>query len=72
MPKTTFYIKGTHCASCKALIEDVCKEIPCIKSCAVDFQTGEAIIEHDDALDWSSVKREIEALGNYSVEILTH
>ena len=25
--KTTLTIKGTHCNSCKALIEDVCKEI---------------------------------------------
>lgn len=69
MKKTTFYIKGTHCASCKALIEDVCSEIPGIKSCAVNFQTGETIMEHEDTLDWSSVKREIEALGKYSVEI---
>lgn len=69
MKKTTLHIKGTHCASCKALIEDVCSEIPNIKSCTVNFQTGETIIEHEDSLDWSSVKREIEALGNYSVEL---
>lgn len=69
MKKTTFHIKGTHCASCKALIEDVCSEIPDIKSCTVNFQTGETTIEHEDALDWLSVKREIETLGNYSVEI---
>lgn len=69
MQKTTIHIKGTHCASCKALIEDVCSEIPGIKSCTVNFQSGETTIEHEDALDWSLVKREIEALGNYSAKI---
>lgn len=65
--KTTVTIKGTHCESCKALIEDVCKEIPGINSCNVDYKTGKTIIEHDEELDWKKFKKEIESLGEYKV-----
>lgn len=65
--KTTITIKGTHCESCKALIEDVCKEIPGIISCNVDYKTGKTIIEHDEELDWKKFKKEIESLGEYKV-----
>lgn len=65
--KRTVTIKGTHCNSCKALIEDVCGDIKGIKSCAVNFQTGETVVEHDETLDWQAFKKEIEALGKYKV-----
>ena len=65
--KTTITIKGTHCASCKALIEDTAKEIPGLQSCAVDFKTGHTEIEHDETLDWDVFKKEIEALGEYKI-----
>lgn len=67
--KTTVTIKGTHCNSCKALIEDVCKEISGIKSCNVDFKTGAAEIEHEENVDWQKFKAEIESLGEYKVFI---
>lgn len=65
--KTTIAIQGTHCASCKALIEDVCKEIPGIISCDVDFKTGATIIEHGENADLNLLKNEIEQLGKYKV-----
>jgi len=34
--KTVLIIKGTHCASCKALIEDVCRELPGVTGCTVE------------------------------------
>lgn len=65
--KTQLTVKGTHCVSCKALIEDVCKEIDGIKSCTVDFKTGKTVIEHTKPLDMAKLKKEIESLGKYKV-----
>lgn len=67
--KTTFTIKGTHCNSCKALIEDMCSEINGIHSCNVDFSTGKTEIKHDENVDWEKLKREIESVGAYKVEV---
>lgn len=67
--QTTLTIKGTHCNSCKALIEDVCTEVKGMKSCTVDFQTGKTVIEHDKNTDWQAFKKEVESLGKYSVEL---
>lgn len=65
--KTTITIKGTHCNSCKMLIEDVCAEIPDVQSCSVDFKTGKTVIEHKGKLDIQKLKKEIERLGKYKV-----
>ena len=65
--KTKLTIKGTHCNSCKALIEDVCTEISGIKSCNVDFKTGVTEIEHEENADWQKFKKEVESLGEYKV-----
>lgn len=67
--KTTITIQGTHCASCKALIEDVCKEIPGIIFCNVDFKTGATAIEHEENANLNLLKNEIEQLGAYKVII---
>lgn len=67
--KTTFTIKGTHCKACKALIEEVAKENPAVKDIAVDFETGETILEHQEHLDWQVLKKEIEGLGDYQVQV---
>lgn len=65
--KTKLTIKGTHCNSCKLLIEDVCREMPGAKLCTVDFKTGEAIIEHDENFNVGDFKKEVEGLGSYKV-----
>lgn len=67
--KTTLIIKGTHCNACKALIEDVCSEINGIHSCTVDFSTGKTEIEHDENVDWEKLKKEVESVGEYKVEV---
>lgn len=66
--KTTITIKGTHCNSCKLLIEDVCKDFGA-QSCNVNYQTGETAIEHDENFDWQEFKKEIEGLGQYKVGV---
>lgn len=65
--KTTLTIKGMHCESCKALIEDVCKEIPGAISCKVDYKTGKTIVEHEKEFNFKRFKKEIEGLGDYKV-----
>lgn len=67
--KTTAIINGTHCKSCKLLIEDVCKDMEGVSSCTVDFGTGEMLIEHDEHFSVDLFKNEIESLGEYKVEL---
>lgn len=67
--KTIITIKGTHCNACKALIKDVAKDIKGVKSCTVNFQTGETVIEHEENLDWQEFKKEIEGIGQYTVQL---
>jgi len=69
MQTTAINIKGTHCNSCKLLIEDVCKEIKGAESCTVNFETGETAIEHDESFDWQAFKKEVEDLGEYTVNL---
>lgn len=38
MKKYTFHVSGTHCASCKILIEDILKEQDFIKNVQVDLK----------------------------------
>lgn len=67
--KTILTIKGTHCNACKTLIEEICKEVPGISSCTVDFKTGITAIEHAENVNWEKFKKEVENLGQYTVEI---
>lgn len=57
-----------HCNSCKMLIEDVCKDIPGVQNCSVDFASGLTAITHDGSTDSAHLKKEIKALGKYKVE----
>ena len=41
----TFYVSGTHCASCKILIEDILKEQDFIKSAQVNLKKETVEIE---------------------------
>lgn len=65
---TKLNIQGMHCASCKALIEDVCKDIPGVTAIEVDMASGMASIEHDSSVDIEHVRKEIMSLGEYKVE----
>ena len=67
--KTILTIKGTHCTACKALIEDVCKDDNSVSSCTVDFKTGRTVIEHNAEFNLDALRREIESVGAYRVEL---
>ncbi len=64
--KTVLTIKGTHCHSCKALIEEVALENPAIQSCSVDYASGKTEIEHNENVDWEAFGKEIATLGDYT------
>ncbi len=65
--QTKITISGTHCASCKALIEDVCKEVPGVQSCTVDPATGATLVEHEGPLDLKRFGEEIAKVGQYKI-----
>ena len=65
--KTTIQIKGTHCTSCKSLLEDVIRDVKGVKKVSVDFKSGKTIIEHNSKSDLDEVKKEIKALKLYEV-----
>ena len=67
--KSTLMIKGTHCPSCKMLIEDICKDIPGVQSCVVDFKSGKAIVEHESKNELKKIKEEVEKVGEYKVKM---
>ena len=47
MKKYTFHVKGTHCASCKILIEDVLKEQEFVKNVQVNLKKEIVEVEAD-------------------------
>lgn len=69
MQKITIHVKGLHCPACKTLIEEVVGEIKGVGAVDVNSKTGETIVEHDGTLDLENLKKEIEGLGDYQVQI---
>ena len=67
MMKTLITIRGMHCGSCKALIEDVCQDIAGVTACKVDLNKENAEVEHESTLNLNLLKQEIEGLGQYTV-----
>lgn len=68
MMTTKFTVLGMHCASCKGLIEDVCKDVQGVSSCEVDTQTTTLTVAHEDAFDLSVLKKEIDSLGEFQIK----
>ena len=62
--QTIINIKGIHCPSCKALIEDICLDVQGVESCKVDEKTGKALVNHEVNLDLQVLKKEIEESGD--------
>jgi len=65
--KTLIAIRGMHCSSCKALIEDVSQDVAGVTACVVDLKQGNAEVEHESTLNFNLLKQEIEGLGQYTV-----
>lgn len=71
MKKSTFKIPGIHCAGCANLIRDVSSEFPAIKNVAVDIESKQVELEHEESLDMKKWAEEIEALGEQYKVTLT-
>lgn len=67
MQKTILSIKGLHCSSCKALIEDITKDFKGVRSAVVDVVRGTATVEHDEKFPVEQFRKEIDSLGQYRV-----
>lgn len=61
MNKYTFHVSGTHCASCKILIEDVLGEEEIVKNVKVDLKNATVDIETDSS---KSKEELVEILGS--------
>lgn len=62
--KAFLKIEGMHCTSCARLIELSLKDKNGVDSVAVEYESGEAVIEFDPArVDRGAIGRAIEALG---------
>jgi copper chaperone CopZ len=67
---TTITITGMHCASCKALLEDVIGDVPGVTRCTVDSEKSTGTIEHDDTFTPENLEQAISELGTYTVHIV--
>ncbi len=57
MKKYTFHVTGTHCASCKILIEDVLKEQDFIKNPKVDLKHETVQIETENEINQTQLAK---------------
>lgn len=64
---TVLTISGIHCSSCKLLISEVLKDMAGVTKAEVDESTSKVTVEHDSTVMPDALKREIEALTEYTV-----
>lgn len=64
MKQMEIKIKGMHCHSCVALIEDEVKQLPGVEAIKVNLDAANARVEFDEsAVDVSQIKKTIAELG---------
>lgn len=57
-----------HCASCKALIEDVARDVPGVTACTIDAEQAIGTIEHDASFNFETLVKEVTAFNRYTIE----
>ena len=68
MIKKTFPIVGMHCASCKALIEDVVSELDGVEKVMVNFATEKMTVEYDvTKTTVDDLKKAVASAGTYQL-----
>jgi len=66
--KKTFPIIGMHCASCKALIEDVVSDLAGVSAVQVNYATEKMTVEYDEQkVDISTLKKSVASAGSYEL-----
>ncbi len=63
MNTTIFKIKGMHCDSCKALIEDVASEVAGVSHATVNIAAKVLTVEHDTKFTDAMLINHINELG---------
>ena len=66
--QTNIKVTGMHCASCKALLEDVTQDIPGVTKCTIDPEQGTGIVEHDATFNFDNLVKAVATLGTYTIE----
>lgn len=68
MKKQIFPIVGMHCASCKALIEDVVSDIPGVHHVMVNFAAEKMSVEYDETkVTVEDLKKAVASAGTYQL-----
>lgn len=57
-----------HCASCKALLEDVVSDVPGVTGCTINAEQAVGAIEHDASFNFDTLVKEVATLGKYNIE----
>ncbi len=70
--KTTFPVSGMHCASCAVNIASSLKDVPGVTDAGVNFATGKATVEYDDAKATMAHLRKAVVDAGYSVPMQNH
>ncbi|PIZ63698.1 hypothetical protein COY16_01325, partial [Candidatus Roizmanbacteria bacterium CG_4_10_14_0_2_um_filter_39_13] len=66
--KQTFPIIGMHCASCKALIEDVVSDLEGVTSVGVNYATEKMTVEFDEKkVDIATLRKTVASAGSYEL-----
>lgn len=69
MKKAKFKIHGMHCNSCAILIEERLKNLQGVIQTKISHESGKGVIVYDEnAIEETEIQREIESVGEYSVE----
>ncbi len=61
--QTTVKVKGMSCNHCVSSVKKSLESLPSVSSVNVNLDSGEAVINHDNDLDMSKVRNEIEKAG---------
>ena len=68
MTKEIFPVIGTHCASCKSLIEMMVGELSGVKTVNVNFATGNMLVEYDEGkVTLDDLKDAVKSAGTYEL-----
>lgn len=63
MATTTLTVDGMTCSHCEHSITEALTELPEISSVSVSATEGTAVVEHEGALNSTTVREAIEAVG---------
>jgi len=61
--KSSFSVKGMHCASCVSRVEKAIKEVPGVVSASVNLANEKAVVEYMEGTEAAEIKKAVKAAG---------